>query len=288
MTIEEEKKAAAEKEAKRRETLERGAAILSQPDNFKNIVSGAVSALQKTSEEKGKFGESDKLSAEDRSKRRNQDSENRRVAREAKRLQATGRTSNWLKRYAERKTSEFNTQNASFQQTPQQSSSISYQSLPSASTAGLSASRNESPLQQPLSTTDQSSHPWKIYKTTSNNVTQVKIEYNSKVYSGTGSYDNIAVTGLDSWTQAETGYVVLKGSVSNHEITSLSIVWGDDGSTQRAEFNSNNEQTDVTIRLGYIYQDENDAWQIRQDVFGQLTIITTCYQTKPCLCFIQT
>lgn len=131
-------------------------------------------------------------------------------------------------------------------------------------------------------------HPWKIYKTTSNDVTQVKIEYNSNVYSGTGSYDNIAVTGLDSWTQAETGYVVLKGSVSNHEITSLSIVWGDDGSTQRAEFNSNNEQTDVTIRLGYIYQDENDAWQIRQDVFGQLTIITTCYQTKPCLCFIQT
>jgi hypothetical protein len=130
-------------------------------------------------------------------------------------------------------------------------------------------------------------HPWKVYQRTEDNETQFKIDLNSKVYSGTGSYDNIAVTGLNSWTQAVTGYVVLKGSVSNHEITSLSIVWGDSGSTQRAEFNSNNEQTDVTIRLGYIYQ-ENNAWQIRQDVFGQLTVITTCYQTKPCLCFIQT
>lgn len=149
MTIEEEKKAAAEKEAKRKETLERGTAILSQPDNFKNIVSGAVLSLQKTSEEKGKFGASDKLSAEDRFKRQKQDSENRRVVREAKRSQATGRTSNWLKRYAERKASESNTQNAVLQQTIQPSSSISYSPTSSSQTQGSARSSRDSQPPQP-------------------------------------------------------------------------------------------------------------------------------------------
>lgn len=148
MTIEEEKKAAAAKESERRETLKRGTAILSQPDNFKNIVSGAVSAMQKTSEEKGKFGTSDKLSAEDRSKRQKQEAENRRVVREAKRAQATGRISDWLTRYAERKASETNTQNAVLQQTPPQSSSISYSPIPSSQVQSSVKSRDIPPPQQ--------------------------------------------------------------------------------------------------------------------------------------------
>lgn len=149
MTIEEEKKAAAEKETQRRETLERGAAILSQPDALKNIVSSAVSALGKTSEENGKFGASDKLGAEDRSKRQKQDSESRRVIREAKRSQATGRTSNWLKRYAERKASEGNTQNSVLQQAAQPSSSISYSPAPSSQTQSSTRSRDSQPPSQP-------------------------------------------------------------------------------------------------------------------------------------------
>lgn len=135
---------------------------------------------------------------------------------------------------------------------------------------------------------EETLHPWAIYSSTdSNGDTIVKIELNSRVYKGTGTYDNIAVTGLDSWIPPQEGYVILNGTVLNNEITNLSITWGDDGSTERATFNTNNEQTRVTIRLAYLYQEE-ESWRIRQDVFGQLTAITTCYDAKPTICFIQT
>lgn len=131
-------------------------------------------------------------------------------------------------------------------------------------------------------------HPWAIYKKTEDSVTYFKIELNSRVYSGTGSYDNIAVTGLNAWIGAQEGYILLKGTVVENEVTAHSIEWGEDGSTPRAEFDgTSKEQTDVTIRLGYAYLDE-DNWKIRQDVFGQLTLITTCYDGKPCLCYMQT
>jgi len=131
-------------------------------------------------------------------------------------------------------------------------------------------------------------HPWAIYEKTEGAGTFFKLEYNSRVYSGTGSYTNIPVQGLDTWISANIGYVILKGTVVQNVVTTQRIQWGDDGATLRAEFDgTTNEQTFVSIRLGYAYFDAG-VFKVRQDVFGQLTLITTCYDSKPCLCYIQT
>lgn len=111
-----------------KQKLERGAAILSNAQNFRTLYEQSVASLQQSSKSKAGIEgvTKPKLTEGEREKRQAQDSENRRVLRETKRAATTGRVSNWLKRYAERKETEYNTQNASSQQMVTPSASISY------------------------------------------------------------------------------------------------------------------------------------------------------------------
>lgn len=293
MTLEEEKIAKASEEKARMTQVERGEAVLSSGENVRAIYERAVTSLQQS--DKSKAGiegiAKPKLNEEERSKRQRQDSENRRVLREFKRAEATGRISNWLKRYAAKKDAEFNAQNASTQQSEKPSATITY--FPPSSKSETRPSENtttppETNLATDTTTAEQQQtlHPWAIYL--SANQASVKIELNSNVYKSTGTFETYDVAGLDTFTSIQMGYVILEASISSGTVDGISVKWGDDGTSERSEWDGDNNQTKCRIRIGYIYQDANNNWVIRQDVFGQLTLVNTCSDSKSTYCFFQT
>ena len=126
---------------------------------------------------------------------------------------------------------------------------------------------------------DSTIHPFKIYSRVNNGTPEVKVESASSVYSGFGSFATTAITGLDSWTGASQGYVVVKGEVSaGGTVTSQEILWGQGSLGSRITF-SEETQTGYNFPIAYLYFD-GPALKIRQLAFTDKTLVTVCVTGK--------
>jgi hypothetical protein len=129
---------------------------------------------------------------------------------------------------------------------------------------------------------DSVAHPWKISLRTEENVVQYKVELNSALYSGLGSFANIEVTGLNFWASASEGYLYLFGVIEDGECTEASIQGPEEVPSDRIEFIDDEQNTFSTI-IGYIYNDENENLVVKQDAFQNFTLMQTCIDGKSAL-----
>ena len=126
---------------------------------------------------------------------------------------------------------------------------------------------------------DASIHPFKIYSRVNNGTPEVKVESASSVYSGFGSFSTTAITGLDSWTGASQGYVVVVAEVSaGGSVTSQEILWGQGSLGSRITF-SEETQTGYNFPIAYLYF-EGTVLKIRQLAFTDKTLVTVCVDGK--------
>ena len=132
-------------------------------------------------------------------------------------------------------------------------------------------------------------HPFAVYlETNQSGVTQAKVELNSSIYTGIGTYSSHGISGLNSFVNATQGYVTVSANVVNNSISEdFSINWGDN-STNRVTYNGNSEQTYVETRIAYLSSLQGGGWEVRQIIFGNLSVLTGCYDGKPTICLIQT
>ena len=123
-------------------------------------------------------------------------------------------------------------------------------------------------------------HPFKIYRRVEDEVTEVKVESASSVYSGFGSFTTTEITGLDFWTAALIGYVIVVAEVSaGGSVTSQEVLWGQGSLGSRITFEEDT-QTGYRFPIAYLYLDENDSLKIRQLSFTDKTLVTVCVDGK--------
>jgi hypothetical protein len=129
-------------------------------------------------------------------------------------------------------------------------------------------------------------HPWKITLITLPDETvQAKVEINSRVHKGLGTWDNYTVVGLNAFTGVSEGYVVVWATIVDGDVDGdLNIDWGT--TNERVEYGGEGNQTYAEHRIAYLYQDENDAWQVLQIAHSNLTLIDSCDNGKACRTFI--
>ena len=109
---------------------------------------------------------------------------------------------------------------------------------------------------------------------------EVKVESASSVYSGFGSFTTTEITGLDFWTAAAVGYVIVVAEVSaGGSVTSQEVLWGQGSLGSRITF-SGEIQTGYRFPIAYLYLDENDSLRIRQLSFTDKTLVTVCVDGK--------
>ena len=127
---------------------------------------------------------------------------------------------------------------------------------------------------------DSAIHPFKIYSEVNDTGSaSVKVESESFVYSGFGSFSTTAIAGLNSWTSASQGYVIVAAEVaSNGSVTSQEILWGQASLGTRVTF-ANNVQTAYRFPIAYLYFVDT-ALQIRQLAFTDKTLVTVCVDGK--------
>jgi hypothetical protein len=131
-------------------------------------------------------------------------------------------------------------------------------------------------------------HPWQITSRVDGGGIQFKIEEESKIFRGTGTFNTFPVSGLNEWVTANIGYIILESTIVDYEITDSEIIWGAGSDLTRAEYDSTEDfQTITRIRIGEIYLNEFGL-QVRQMVFSNLTPITTCYDGNTTICLFPT
>jgi hypothetical protein len=122
-------------------------------------------------------------------------------------------------------------------------------------------------------------HPWKISLRTVPESDppqyEFKVELNSALYSGLGSFSNSEVIGLDFWAPASEGYLYLFGVIEDGECTEGSIQGPAEIPSDRIEF-IDGEQNSFSAIIGYIYEGENGSLIVKQDAFHNFTLIQTC------------
>lgn len=118
-------------------------------------------------------------------------------------------------------------------------------------------------------------HPWQVTLRTENGVTQYKVDFNSTLYSGLASFDNIEVTGLDFWATASAGYLYLFGVVENGICTDASIQGPEEIPSDRVDL-IDGEQNSFSTIIAYLYDDGNGGIAVQQRAFHDLTLINTC------------
>jgi hypothetical protein len=130
---------------------------------------------------------------------------------------------------------------------------------------------------QPQSNAAQIStpHPWQVLLRTEDDVDQYKVDFNSTLYRGLDSFDNIAVTGLDFWAEANLGYLYLFGVVSNGVCTEASIQGPTEIPSDRIEF-IDGEQNTFSVLIAYLYEDEDGNTAVQQRAFQDLTLMDFC------------
>lgn len=128
-------------------------------------------------------------------------------------------------------------------------------------------------------------HPWQILiqnaGTAQDQNWQYKVELKSNVYRGLGDRTTIPVTGLNVWTSLSSeGYIVLVGNFNSSEVVeSLEINGPEEELADGVELEGDDQdkkQVRFTVELGYIYKDENDAYQVIQNAFQNLTLTGIC------------
>lgn len=129
---------------------------------------------------------------------------------------------------------------------------------------------------------DLPSHPWKIILRSNEETFEYKIELNSALYSGLGNFTNIAITGLDFWAPASVGYLYLFGIVENGICTEASIQGPEEIPSDRIDF-VGDEQNSFSTILGYIYDDENGNFFVKQDAFHNFTLLDVCVNGRPAI-----
>lgn len=123
-------------------------------------------------------------------------------------------------------------------------------------------------------------HPWQVLlRTTEDEITEYKVELNSNLYSGIGSWDNINITGLDFWTPISEGFLVLFGVVSGGVCTEASIQGPQAVPSDRIDF-VGEEQSSFASQIAYLYQDVDGGWVVRQLAFSDLTLVDFCVNGK--------
>lgn len=125
-------------------------------------------------------------------------------------------------------------------------------------------------------------HPWKITLKTENGATYYKVDYNSKLYESFSSWNNIAVTGLDFWSEIFSGYAALRADVSNGTCSFAEVASYGDELPDRITF-SDSDQTEFVFPIGYFYKDENGNWIVLQKAFMDLTLSSMCINGKPAI-----
>jgi hypothetical protein len=127
---------------------------------------------------------------------------------------------------------------------------------------------------------DSTIHPFKIYSRTVEGNAEVKVESASSVYSGFATFSTSpTIAGLDSWTAAEQGYVIVAAEVaSNGSVTAQEILWGQASLGTRVTFEED-IQTAYRFPIAYLYFDEA-ALKIRQLSFTDKTLVTVCVDGK--------
>jgi hypothetical protein len=131
----------------------------------------------------------------------------------------------------------------------------------------------------PIEATSSLVHPWKIYLRETDGGTEFKVELNSRLYSGLGSWNNISVDGLNSWSGVSGGYIILFGVVEDGVCTEASIEGPQTTLSDRIDF-VDEEQNSFAVQLGFLYQSD-DSWQVRQNAFHNFTLINTCVNGIP-------
>lgn len=110
-------------------------------------------------------------------------------------------------------------------------------------------------------------------------VYEVKVESASKIYSGFGSFAETSIVGLDVWTEASVGYVIIEAQVSAEGVvTSQVILWGEASLGDRITF-SEETQTAYRFPIAYLYFEESSL-KIRQLSFTDKTLVTICVDGK--------
>lgn len=133
-------------------------------------------------------------------------------------------------------------------------------------------------------------HPWKIdIRTNPDNSVDVKVDLNSRVHKGIGTWDQHTVVGLNSWTSFETGYVVVWATIVDGDIEPpLNIDWA--VTNNRVEADGQNQPTYAEYRIAYLYYDTSTdpaTPKVLQIAHSNLTVIHGCYNGKPVVSFVQ-
>ncbi len=129
----------------------------------------------------------------------------------------------------------------------------------------------------------RSTHPFAVYlQTNQNGTVQARVESDSIIYTGIGTYSSHNISGLNTFVNAVQGYVTVSASVSNGIVSSgFSLNWGS-SSTNRANASY------VEARIAYLYSVNGGGWEVIQMVFGNMTTITGCYNGDPIVYLVQT
>jgi len=135
-------------------------------------------------------------------------------------------------------------------------------------------------------TSEVTIHPWKISLRTVPESDppeyQFRVELDSKLYSGFGSWDIIEIVDLNVWKDiSNQGAVVLFGVVDGGVCTEASIQGPQDPISDRID-SVDGVQSSFTTQLGYIYQ-EGDAFFAEQNAFQNLTLINICVNGSPAI-----
>jgi hypothetical protein len=125
-------------------------------------------------------------------------------------------------------------------------------------------------------------HPWQILlRLNEDGDPEFKVELNSDLYSGLGTWDEVPITGLNTWIAASTGYITLRGTVSSGVVVGAEIIGPLVDLPERVVF-SGSTQTDFSALLGYLsFQDEQLT--VRQISYQNFTLINSCINGNPAI-----
>jgi hypothetical protein len=124
-------------------------------------------------------------------------------------------------------------------------------------------------------------HPWQVLlRTNEDEIVEFKVDINSRLYSGINSYDNIAITGLDFWAPASSGYLYLFGVITGGICTEASIQGPEEIPSDRVDFVGDVQNSFAAV-IAYLYTDEDGNLAIQQKTFQDFTIADFCVNGKP-------
>lgn len=249
-----------------------------------------LDSLPKMNNEFGILKRSDEEKRAEEEKRRDA-ALNRRTKRELNRFYISGRINNFLKKSAENNRSV----NDAINQIQERRQGAALPQITFLPTQKNEIEGNETEARDPKNFGTSTSvpaeggggsfitHPWKItLRTDEFDNIQFKVELNSKLYSSLTNWNSITISGLNTWTNASVGYILLSGTVSNGACTKASIQGPKSLPTNKTNF-TNGSQTSFVTQLGYLYQDDGGNFLVRQNAFHNFTLFGLCINGNPAI-----